>query len=64
MNPVTSENGGDEEEMGPGIETLVAEKAEQVQDARADAEQTDDDVDEHKWRHAQDCGCDPRGGKV
>jgi hypothetical protein len=49
---------------GPGIETLVAEKAEQVQDARADAEQTDDDVDEHKWRHAQDCGCDPRGGKV
>ena len=62
MNPVTSEDGG-EEEMGPGIETLVAEKAEQVQDARADAGQTDD-VDEHKWRHAQDYGCDPRGGKV
>ncbi len=34
---MTCEDGSDEEEMDPGIETLVAEKTEQVHDARAEA---------------------------
>ena len=39
--------------MGFGIQTLVAEEAEQDHEARADSEQADDNVDEHQWPHAR-----------
>ena len=57
------EGGSHEEEMGPGIGTLVAEEAEQDHDARADSGQADDNVDEHQWWHARDHSCDPPNGE-
>jgi hypothetical protein len=58
-----SEDGGEEEKVGPTVEALVAEKSEQYGDARADTKQTDQGVDDDKRRHAQDHDCVPPRGK-